>query len=453
MLLLIVAGCAAGGYLLAHHVRLDRAVHDAIASRPTAAAVAAAGNRPVVPSAPSQAPLPSVAAVSRALATGVRDPALGPRLLGTVVDPVTGATLYNSAATATAAPASTAKLLTAVAALTVHRAADRITTTVVAGATPGQVVLVGGGDPTLSGAPTTTAAAYPGAARLADLATQLGKAGVRATSVAVDDSLFAGPAVSPDWAAEDVPSEYAAPITAVMADGGRDAPDDQIRSSEPDLAAGRELAALIGVPDASVGRGSAHAGARVLASVRSAPYTVLVGQMLQSSDNVIAECLARLVALAVRAPATFTGAAAAVAGVLHSLGVPAGTGMKDASGLAADDRLSPATLAATLRVLVSPGHPVLHEIVTALPVAGWSGTLADRFLSSTPSAAGAGVIRAKTGTLTSVSALAGLVHDSDGRLLAFAFVADELPPGDGPTAAGEAALDRLASILAGCGCR
>jgi D-alanyl-D-alanine carboxypeptidase/D-alanyl-D-alanine-endopeptidase (penicillin-binding protein 4) len=187
--------------------------------------------------------------------------------------------------------------------------------------------------------------------------------------------------------------------------------------------------------------------------VRSAPYEALVGQMLQYSDNVIAECLARLVAVAVKMPATFTGAATAVAGVLRSVGVPAGTGMKDGSGLAADDRLAPATVAATLRVIVSPDHSVLHEIVTALPVAGWSGTLADRFLTSSPNAGGAGVVRAKTGTLTSVSALAGLVHDSDGRLLVFAFVADEVPPGDGPTAAAETALDRLASILAGCGCR
>jgi D-alanyl-D-alanine carboxypeptidase/D-alanyl-D-alanine-endopeptidase (penicillin-binding protein 4) len=391
--------------------------------------------------------------VTRALAAGVRDPALGHRLLGTVVDPVTGATLYNSAATATAAPASTAKLLTAVAALTVHQAADRITTTVVAGPAPGQVVLVGAGDPTLSAAPAAVPAAYPGAARLADLAAQLEKAGVRATSVAVDDSLFAGPAVSPDWAAEDVPSEYASPITAVMADGGRDTPDDPIRSSEPDLAAGRELATLIGVPEADVARGVAATGARVLASVHSPPYEVLVGQMLQSSDNVIAECLARLVARAVKAPATFLGAAAAVAGVLRGLGVPAGAGMKDGSGLAADDRLSPATLAATLRVIVSPGHPVLHEIVTALPVAAWSGTLADRFLPGSPGAAGGGVVRAKTGTLTSVSALAGLVHDSDGRLLVFAFVADEVAPGPEQTAAAEAALDRLAGLLAGCGCR
>ncbi|MDT4935178.1 MAG: hypothetical protein QOK11_3070, partial [Pseudonocardiales bacterium] len=93
------------------------------------------------------------------------------------------------------------------------------------------------------------------------------------------------------------------------------------------------------------------------------------------------------------------------------------------------------------------------DIVTALPVAAWSGTLSGRYLRGSGATAGAGVVRAKTGTLTSVSSLAGFVHDADGRLLAFAVLADHVAPGDGPTAAAEAALDRIAAALAGCGCR
>ena len=70
-----------------------------------------------------------------------------------------------------AMPASTAKLLTAVAALTTLDPSDTLETTVVAGATPGEVVLVGGGDPTLSRtAPSQT---YPGAPTVADLAAQV----------------------------------------------------------------------------------------------------------------------------------------------------------------------------------------------------------------------------------------------------------------------------------------
>jgi D-alanyl-D-alanine carboxypeptidase/D-alanyl-D-alanine-endopeptidase (penicillin-binding protein 4) len=61
-------------------------------------------------------------------------------------------------------------------------------------------------------------------------------------------------------------------------------------------------------------------------------------------------------------------------------------------------------------------------------------------------------VRAKTGTLTAVSSLAGIVHDADGRLITFALVADQVPPGVEATRAAEAALDRVAAVLAACGC-
>jgi D-alanyl-D-alanine carboxypeptidase/D-alanyl-D-alanine-endopeptidase (penicillin-binding protein 4) len=105
-----------------------------------------------------------------------------------------------------------------------------------------------------------------------------------------------------------------------------------------------------------------------------------------------------------------------------------------------------------LRLAAGPAHPDLHDLVIGLPVAGWSGTLADRYMSGSATK-GAGTVRAKTGTLTGVSSLAGLVHDVDGRLLAFAFVADRVPNSDAGTVAAEAALDRIAATLAGCGCR
>jgi D-alanyl-D-alanine carboxypeptidase/D-alanyl-D-alanine-endopeptidase (penicillin-binding protein 4) len=63
----------------------------------------------------------------------------------------------------------------------------------------------------------------------------------------------------------------------------------------------------------------------------------------------------------------------------------------------------------------------------------------------------AGAVRAKTGTLDGVSALAGLVLTADGRLLAFDVTADGVPTG--ATRGAEAALDRFAAALAGCGCR
>jgi D-alanyl-D-alanine carboxypeptidase/D-alanyl-D-alanine-endopeptidase (penicillin-binding protein 4) len=230
-----------------------------------------------------------------------------------------------------------------------------------------------------------------------------------------------------------------------MVDGGRDTPTSYVRSRSPDLAAGRRLATALGEPGLPVSRGTAPAGAGVVASVRSAPVSELVAQMLQGSDNVIAECLARQVALAERRPADFAGAAAAVRDVVRGLGIDPGAGLVDGSGLAATDHLSAAVLAELLRVVART--PALRYVVAGLPVADWSGTLADRYTTGSSRAA-AGVVRAKTGTLTGVSALAGLLRDRSGRLLAFAFVADRT----GDTVAAETALDVVAARLASCGC-
>jgi len=131
--------------------------------------------------------------------------------------------------------------------------------------------------------------------------------------------------------------------------------------------------------------------------------------------------------------------------VLRRVGVDPGAGLVDGSGLAASDRVPALALARVLRLATTT--PRLRYLLAGLPVAAWSGTLADRYLRGA-ARAGAGVIRAKTGTLTGVSALAGLVHDRSGRLLVFAFVADRA----GATSAAEAALDDLAGRLAGCGC-
>lgn len=454
----VVLAVAAGvvGYLGTHQVRVSRADSSETTAPPTPSALASAAVPPVSAKPEPTASQPKSSGVTASLESAASDPALGGRLLAEVLDGATGTVLYNRLGTTPAAPASTAKLLTAAALLAVRQPASRISTRVLAGG-EGTVVLVGGGDPTLTGAPAGEQGAYPDAARISDLAakTRRALAPSRGTvrRILVDDSLFAGPTVSPDWAPEDVPTDYASAITAVMADGGRAAPGDSIRSSTPDLAAGAELAAALNAPDVPVTLGKAPAGAKVLATVKSPPLSELVSQMLQNSDNVIAEVLARQVAITTAKPATFTGAATAIRATLTQLRVDPGAGMKDGSGLAANDRISAGTLAGVLRLIVSTAHPALHNIITSLPVAAWSGTLADRYLPGSPGADGAGVVRAKTGTLTSVSSLAGTVHDADGRLLVFAFLADQVAPGSGPTQEAETALDRIAADLAGCGCR
>lgn len=418
-------------------------------TRPPAAALAAASVAlPRVTRAP--APIPGVTGLASALQAPLADPRLGTRTLVEVRDASTGAVLFDQGGSTPAAPASTAKLATALAVLTVHKATDRITTRVVSGTEPGTAVLVGGGDPTLTAASAGQDGAYADAARMAALARQLPAAAIN--RIVVDGSLYAGGAVSPFWAPEDVPSDYAAPITAAMVDGGRAHPDATIRSTAPDLEAGRALAAALGKPDLPVSRGTAPPDAPVLGSVRSAPIGTLVAQMLAASDNVIADSLARHVALAEQRPATFAGAASAIRQVVSGLGVDIGSGMRDGSGLAATDRISPETLTRLLRLATRPSRPRLHDVIGDLPIAGWSATLAARYTSGTATG-GAGLVRAKTGTLTSVSALAGVAHDTAGRLLVFAVIADRVGAAAKDTEAAEAAIDRVAAALAQCGCR
>ncbi|MFL6130593.1 MAG: D-alanyl-D-alanine carboxypeptidase/D-alanyl-D-alanine-endopeptidase [Mycobacteriales bacterium] len=409
------------------------------------------GRPPPVLAAAVDGPEQTPAGVARMLAGALADRRLGGRLAATVLDAETGEVLLDRSAGAYVLPASTAKLVTAVAVLASGAPDRRLTTTLVAGSRPGEVVLVGAGDGTLAAAAGGAATAYEGAPRLATLATAARRAGVRnVTRVLVDGSLFTGPRLAPGWDPVDIGGGYVAPVTAVMVDGGRQGPGVRARSAEPDLAAGRALAGLLGAPTAPVLRGRAPVGARLLGSVQSQPVARLVEQMLLASDNVLADLLARQVAIAEGEPASFAGAAAASRAVLTRLGLPAGGDrLVDGSGLSLTDRVTPALLAALLRAATAADRPELHALVAGLPVSGYDGTLDDRFRG--PAAApAAGQVRAKTGTLTGVSALAGLVRAAGGRLLAFAVVADRVPPTG--TLRAEAALDTVAARLATCGC-
>jgi D-alanyl-D-alanine carboxypeptidase/D-alanyl-D-alanine-endopeptidase (penicillin-binding protein 4) len=446
-ILALAAALLVGGYAATYEVRRQVSRPPARVVPPTPAAFRGAGAAPSQAPHGTTAPRPTPAGLRNALARVLSAPGLGSGLRARVVDVASGAVLYDRGPATPGAPASTAKLLTAVAVLAVRPATSRIATRVVTGPN-GALVLVGGGDPTLTGAAPGKNGTYPDAARLSDLAAQIRDEHVRPRRIVVDDSLFSGPAVSPAWAPSDVPSDYAAPITAVLADGGRATPGSVLRSTEPDLAAGHELAARLGLPGLPVVRGRASPSARAVAQVSSAPIGTLVAQTLEASDNVLAECLARQVALAEHLPASFTGSAEAIRRVVRGLGVDPGPGMVDGSGLAARDRLTAATLTQVLRLAAGGADPRLHTVLAALPVAAWSGSLANRFRQRS-SRAGAGVVRAKTGTLTGVSALAGTVHDRSGRLLAFALLADRA----GSTPAAENALDAIAARLATCGCR
>src|SRR6185503_3155220 len=158
----------------------------------------------------------------------------------------------------------------------------------------------------------------PGAARLDKLAAQVTKAlgGTEPTSVIVDASLYEGPTVGPSWSSVDLNDGYIARITALMTNGGRREPtpaSQAARFDSPDLAAGRIFAEALGVPASKVtvtGRPT-DPDARELGKVSSPTIASLVERMLVTSDNVLAEGLARQVAVAKDMPASFVGGAQA----------------------------------------------------------------------------------------------------------------------------------------------
>ena len=402
---------------------------------------------PVLAGLSSEAPAPDPAVLSAQLTPLLTAAGLGSGVSAEVVDVASGDVLLDLDAADPATPASTAKLLTAVAALTTLDPADTIETTVVAGATPGEIVLVGGGDPTLSRtAPSQT---YPGAPTVADLATQVVAAmpaGTPVSRIVVDSSLFTGPLTASGWGPADAPSSYAAPVTATAVDGARVSPGSVARSGQPGLDAGAALADALGAANATVVLGQAPPDAEVLATVHSAPIARLVEQALSMSDNMLAEALARQVALARDLPASFDGGAQAVTGALTDAGVDVtGVTLSDGSGLSREDQVPAAVLAAVVKGAADGSIEGASALLSGLPVAGYDGTLFDRG----DAGAAPGTVRAKTGTLLGVHALAGTVVTTDGRLLAFAVVAD----GSTSELAAEAALDDVAAALAGCGCR
>ncbi|MGW5866342.1 D-alanyl-D-alanine carboxypeptidase/D-alanyl-D-alanine endopeptidase [Streptomyces sp. NPDC055239] len=414
------------------------------------------------------APAPDGKALAGVLDPLLKDKALGPERSAVVIDAGTGRQVYGKGGGDALMPASTTKIATAVAALTSAGADHRITTKTVIEPDSKDVVLVGGGDPTLT---ARKDGPYSGsAASLRDLAQDTARAlkdrGADKVNLSYDTSLYSGEQQHPIG-----PNENLTLVSALMADEGR--LDDSSsgpapRAGDPAADAAKKFAGFLedegiethakdkkdekgnkgkGGKEKDPGPSKATDRAESLAKVESPPLSALVERMLTHSDNDIAEALARQTALAAKEPVSFDGAGKAIDAQLKKAQLPlSGTKFADGSGLDRADRSSADLLAALLARAADPAHPELRSVVTGLPVAGFTGTLVDRYPKGSP---GTGVVRAKTGTLTGVNTLAGTVVDTDGRLLVFAF----MTTGTTDPMAAQAALDHMASAVAKCGCR
>jgi D-alanyl-D-alanine carboxypeptidase/D-alanyl-D-alanine-endopeptidase (penicillin-binding protein 4) len=409
----------------------------------------------VLPAVDPDATAPTSTGLAAALRPFIASKALGSSVSVDVVDPLTGKHLLSRGVNDARTPASTQKLLTSAAVLTALGADTTIATRALADGTDG-VTLVGGGD-VLLGAGRSDPGEVAGRAGLATLAeetaTALKAAGTKRVSVTLDDSLFTGPRTARGWAPADVTNGFVAPVQALEINAGRVRDEDYApRTPDPAMAAAKAFVRALekaGVDvKGAVRRGSAPSGAAVLGEVASAPVGDQVEFALTHSDNTVAEALGRLVADHAGLEPSFADVGKAVLGQIRSLGVPVeGAVMADASGLADGSRIPPATLTGVLARAAGPDDPALRPILSGMPIAAVSGTLAERYGTAGQKPA-RGVVRAKTGTLSGVSSLAGTVVDADGRLLVFAAMADKVKA----TVPARTALDALATELATCGC-
>lgn len=373
---------------------------------------------------------------------------------GSVINVTTGEVLFDRNADKPASPASVLKVFTAAAALMTIGPDFRMTTKVVEGTAPGSIVLVGGGDPTLSALPPGSESVYKGAPKLVDLAAQTKAAweanhpGEEITSVILDASYW-NPSDKWDstWQRSEQTIGYHSEVTALMVDGDRANPKAMTspRSTDPIARAGAAFVAALNLDHpVDVSLGTALPGSAKLGEVKSQPIKTLIGQMLPYSDNTLGEMIARVVSKEWGGGGTAASLNSIFTSTIGNLGLDT-TGMfvRDGSGLSAKNVLPP-LLVAQLMAKVATGEQGLGPVKSAMPVAGVSGSLATRFTGE--NAVARGQVTAKPGWINTSRTLAGWTKAKDGSVLSFAFYAL------GPVKSNATiALDTLATNIYTCG--
>lgn len=393
--------------------------------------------------------------VVAAVARTSKDDALG-ELSAQVTDVLTGQVVWTSDENRPLVPASATKVFTAGAAMLALPEDDRLETYVVQ-KNPGELILAGEGDVTLSNNPGD--GFFTDAASIKELADSVKKnlGDQKITRIVVDNSVRGGATFNRTWDRDDVPGGNVADMDSVMLNAGRINPlqSDSPRSSTPAEDVAASLANFLGASDVDIAvedktdatdmllhtQGKAEEslpeGLTWMGGVESAPLETRLCDMLIYSDNILAESIGREVAESQGAARDFQGATESTIKVLADNGLDvSNAALTDNSGMSTRNRLTAHDLDGVL------SNEKLRAMLDMLPVASAEGTLRARYNDGSGAEASAGWVRAKTGTLSGVNALAGTVTTKEGRPLTFAFLSNGADIGEG-----RAALDRLANSL------
>ena len=325
-----------------------------------------------------------------------------------VRDLTSSKTLYAARADLTRVPASVEKLYTTATALRRFGPSARLTTELRfagtlydSGVLNGNLILRGGGDPTL------------GSGDIDALASAASQAGLKRISGAIvgDESRFdtrrGGP--SSGWGVDYYLGGSLGALTVNRGSGD---------SARPGRAAAIALAKELrsrGIRSADATRaGKAPTASTRIAYVRSPTIAALAKATNVPSDNFIAETLLKNLGARYGSGGTTSRGAAVVSSFLRRVGIRAR--VVDGSGLSRGNRTTPREVVALLSEMHQSTQRANFE--NSLAVAGRTGTLAGRMNGT----AAEGVCRGKTGTLSDVSGLSGICRAANGHVIAFSML-------------------------------
>ncbi len=332
-------------------------------------------------------------------------------------------------------PASTHKVLTASAALDVIGPDSRFRTEVRRnrpvsnGVLDGALYVVGGGDPLLATPEFIATLPSPPAefSSVDALAQHVAQAGIRRITggLVADDDRFDDERLVSSWEDGYRSQGQVGGIGAlVVNDGFGPPPTGRGASNDPALDAITALrAALVRNGIAVEGgnfRGNTPSGSDAVAALDSPRLGVIVGHMLNASDNTVAEVLLKNVAVEEEKEGDTALGSGEVVESLKDSGLPVdGLTVVEGSGLSRDNRATCRIVESTLR-----HHGSTGPVAAGLAKAGQTGTLEQRMVGT----AAVNQVRAKTGSLAGVTALAGWATTVSGDI-SFATISNNVDPG------------------------